>query len=54
MIGARDKMIAALKLLDASDAPLEIGAHLDLAINQISEFIDSLSDASTTDERSVK
>jgi hypothetical protein len=54
MIGARDMMVAALELLDASEAPLEIGAHLDLAICQLNEFIDSLSETSATDQRNVK
>jgi hypothetical protein len=54
MIGARDMMVAALELLDTSEAPLEIGAHLDLAICQLNEFIDSLSETSAADQRNVK
>jgi len=36
---ARDMMASALKLLDESGAPIEIGAHLDLAVHLLGEFL---------------
>jgi hypothetical protein len=38
-IAALDRMIQALKLLDESDAPPEIGAELDLAIEHLKKRI---------------
>lgn len=36
---ALERMSEALKLLDESDAPADVGAHLDLAIERLKEEI---------------
>jgi len=43
---ARDMMASALKLLDDNHGPIEVGAHLDLAIHLLGEFLDEARDFS--------
>lgn len=38
---ARSYMEVALELLDQSDAPADIGAHLDLALNRLQAVVES-------------
>ena len=40
-VQALDRMREALGILDASQAPAEVGADLDMAINRLAEAIDS-------------
>jgi hypothetical protein len=41
---ARAHMEAALELLDGVPAPLQIGAHLDLALSQLQQAIEAAAD----------
>lgn len=43
LIGAVDHLRTALQLLDAAEAPAQIGAHVDLALNQLQAEVVSTS-----------
>jgi hypothetical protein len=45
---ALDHLERALQLLDASEAPPDIGAHLDLAIHRLRETVEGSSGASSS------
>ena len=39
IVRARDMLATALELLDRNSAPVEIGAHLDLVLHLINDFL---------------
>jgi hypothetical protein len=45
-LGAMHFLTLALQLLDESDAPADIGAHVDLAISRLSEVLGQSGQAS--------
>jgi hypothetical protein len=42
---ARHLLISALQLLDESDAPADVGAHVDVAITRLSEVLGEADEA---------
>lgn len=41
LVRAKTMIIDAMRLLDESDAPADIAAHLDTAVSRLDEIIDS-------------
>jgi hypothetical protein len=46
----QEKLEAALEELDRSNAPADIGAHLDLALSRLKEFLSTADAASVAGE----